>query len=112
MEEAYRTDWTDVRHTNKHATPVEFDDVQNMEVVFVEEVSIRDAIVRSAYFEIADATTVGAPFHGKPSVEVQCLWYGCKPRTTWMHLTLLGRWEVIPNFSGKVGRNIGPPSDT
>ena len=110
MGEAYRTDWTGVPHTNKHAVPVGFDDVRNMEVVFVEEVLICDAVVRSACFEIADATTVGAPYHGKPSVAVRCLCYECKPRSTWMHRTLLGGWEVIPNFSGKVVTNIGPPS--
>jgi hypothetical protein len=108
MGEIYRTDWKGVPHTNRHAIPVEFEYVRNTDVIYVEKAAIRDAVVEKAHFEIANTATVGDHFHGKPSVEVRCLWYGCKPTTTWMHLTLLGKWKVIPRYSGKVIRNIGP----
>jgi hypothetical protein len=80
-----------------------------MDVIYADEVAIRNAVVKDAYFEIANTVTVGDNFHGKPSVEVRCLWYGRKPSTTWMHLTLRGGWKVITDYSGKVVRNIGPP---
>lgn len=107
----YRNDWADVPHTNEHAMPVEFEDVQNMDVVHVDKITIREAVVENHCFEIANTSTVGDLYQGKPRVEVRCLWYGRKPITTWMHLTLLGTCKVFTGYTGTVVRNIGPPVD-
>jgi hypothetical protein len=44
---------------------------------------------------------------GKLTVEVICLWHGKKPKTTWTHLTLGKKYELIPSHTGEVVANIG-----
>ena len=76
----------------------------------VEDASIRDASV-SGVFEVSDHPSPLAVYKdGLTRVEVRCLWYGRKPSSSWMHLTLRGRWKLIRAHKGSVVENIGSPS--
>jgi hypothetical protein len=87
----HSTNWDGIRHTDKKAVPMSHDNVRNAYVVWVEEATIRGAVIKNQHLEVAERSTIGALFQGKPSVEVFCTWYGRKPLTSWMHITQISR---------------------
>ena len=99
-------DWTDVVHTCQSAVPTSMRHVTSAPAIEVINASIRNACV-SGVFQIAN---VPAPFktlkNGQMRVEVNCLWFGRKPPTTWMHITLSGEWELHQHYTGPVVENI------
>ncbi len=106
---AYRTDWANIPDTDDKAVPMVFEEVQDAHVVWVESATIRDAIIKNHFMEIADPNTIGHLFRGNPAVEVRCLWYGRKPPTRWMRLTLCGDYKPQKGYSGPVVRDIFRP---
>ena len=102
------TDWDGILHTDKRAHPNATRNVRNVRAVRISNGSIRSAQVTDRVFELAAAAV--DPFKmyaGCRRVEVKCLWYGRKPPTTWMHLTIIGTCEVIPNYTGPVVSDFG-----
>jgi hypothetical protein len=98
--------WNDVPHTDPKATVVKHRRVVDVMAIRVEKASIRLATV-SDWFEVADVANPFCIVDGKLTVEVKCYWYGLKPKTTWTHLTLCKKYELIPNHTGEVVANIG-----
>lgn len=105
----WNTDWTEVPDTDPNAEVIFGRNVTNAHVVWVAQATIRGAVVANAHFLVADPQTVGQPFRGRPAVEVQCLWYGRKPPTTWMHLTLLGRYVEKRRYTGPIATDFRRP---
>ena len=96
----YNTDWTGVPMLSKTATPKEHRQVTNARVVYLKKATIRLATV-SGYFKLAEGAVV-KPYAGKQRIEVECLWFGRKPPSTWMNITLLSKPEFIDNHTGDV----------
>lgn len=57
-------------------------------------------------FEVANTEDPVKEKNGELKVEVMCGWFGMKPRTTWIHITLSGKWELVANYSGSVVLNL------
>lgn len=106
MADSYNTDWSGVPHSNERAGPVAFRHVEKKPVIQVQRASIRNAIIENAYFELVEYGTARKMENGKHKVEVKCLWYGCKPATTWMHITVDGPYTVLGEYTGQVVHNI------
>lgn len=108
VSESINTDWSGIRYTDPKAHPVDYCFPKHGRgVVHVSKGQIRSALIEDAYFELADVKRPLHVFGGKWRAVVCCLWYGRKPPTSWMHLTLLGKYEEAPNYRGKVVWNIG-----
>jgi hypothetical protein len=101
------TDWTGIPHTDRAASCITYREVRNVMVVEVTTAAIRGATVDGA-FEVSDhPEPIVVHNDGLVRVEVKCLWYGRKPPTTWMHLTLQGKWKLVRSYSGPVVSDIG-----
>ena len=107
MNDICNTNWDGIKTLDRLAGPVSSRQVSSVRAVRVTQGSIRNAQV-SGVFELAtDAIDQFKTFAGRRRVEVKCLWYGRKPPTTWMHLTIIGTCEVLTNYSGSVVSDIG-----
>ena len=102
------TNWTGIPSTNSkavqiaHAVPT-----KGRRIIKVTNGSIRDAVV-SGYFQVADVLKSEGTYNGKQRIEVECFWYGKKPPSSWMHLTINGNGcEDVTDYIGEVISNIG-----
>ena len=100
----YKTDWTGVPHTAKTAKVVRERHVENSKVIRVDNAYIRGSTV-SGYFKLASEAVVKT-YAGKRRIEVECLWFGRKPATSWMNITLLSEPEFINGYTGKVALDV------
>lgn len=107
--EPYNTDWTGIPSNDELAEPTSRRSVSNATVIHVSRASIRDAVVEDAYFELSTEKGAYGSYAAKQRVEVKCLWYGRKPPTTWMHITLLGPHIEQNDYTGEVVWDIGRP---
>ena len=107
MAGEYNTDWNSVPNTHSNAKPESYRQVKNVLAVLINEGFLRGSTLRDCYFEVADCQQPFDTFDGKTRIEVQVLWFGRKPATTWAHVTLNGKWELLRNYSGEVVANIG-----
>lgn len=110
--ETFNTDWNDVPMTDGNAAPIAVRNVSVATVIHIAKASIRDAIIEDAHFELTDPLTAYGTYAGKQRAEVKCLWYGRKPPTSWMHITLLGPHTELRDYSGEVVADIGRPVKT
>lgn len=99
-----KTDWTNVPQQSKKATVRRTRLVENASVVHVGQAFIRGSTV-SGCFKLAKGADIKA-HKDKKRIEVECLWFGCKPKTTWMHITLLREVHFFYGYSGKVAFDI------
>lgn len=99
------TDWIGIPHTHRHATVVSAKSVRNARVVRLERASIRSSEV-SGVFKLAQDAVIKT-HGGRRRIEVECLWFGRKPPTTWMHITILCEPVFEDGYTGEVVSNIG-----
>jgi len=104
MPTAISTNWEGVPNLCKDASVKEQTDVKNARVVYLAKASIRNATV-SGYFKVAEDAEVKT-YAGKRRIEVECLWFGCKPPTSWMNLAILSTPKFEDGYSKKVNWNI------
>ena len=100
MATTYNTDWTGVPMLSKKASPKTPLNVRDARVVYLKKATIRKAVV-SGYFKLAEGAEV-KPYAGKQRIEVECLWFGRKPPSTWMNITLLSKPEFNDHYTGEV----------
>jgi hypothetical protein len=106
MAGEYNTEWNDVPNTYPNAKPESYRQVKNVLAVLIHEGFLRGSTFNDCYFEVADSLQPFDVFDGKTRVEVQVLWFNRKPVTTWAHITLNGKYELLRNYSGEVVANI------
>jgi hypothetical protein len=100
-------DWTGIANTDAKAEPIAYSEVPaGRLVVKVTDAEIRDAVV-SGYFLVVQKDNPRSYKEGNWRIEVECLWYGKKPKTSWMHLTVNNGFEFLNNYEGEVISNIG-----
>ena len=102
-----QTDWENVPVTDAKAHIVASESVKGSAAIHVTKASIRNAEIENCCFELASPVSVPKMRWGANRIEVKCLWYGRKPPTSWMHIAVLGDYEIIENYSGEVVRDIG-----
>lgn len=101
-----QTDWDGIPHTHRNARVLEDDyAVRNARVIHLSKASIRCTKVSGTFLLAPDAEM--KTYAGKQRIEVQCLWFGRKPPTSWMHITVLSSPRYEDNYSGTVVWNIG-----
>lgn len=105
MAKQPRTDWDNIPHKTPNARIVEHKDIKNARVIHITEATIRNCEV-SGTFLLAPGAEMKS-YAGRQRIEVQCLWFGRKPHTTWMHITVLGSVRYENNFTGEVIWDIG-----
>lgn len=96
-------------HTNPHAKPNKWELAPiGRKVIEVSNAHYRKAVI-SGRFLIANSTDpYGINKDGHKTIEVECHWYGWKPKTRWMNLTLTNQETEISNDSNvEVIKNIG-----
>lgn len=98
--------WKGAPDTNPKAAISKLKKVKGKLAIEVTKAHIRNAQV-SGVFEIANSEMPFRIKKGELTVEVICLWHGKKPKTTWTHLILGKKYELIPNHTGEVVANIG-----
>jgi hypothetical protein len=103
------TDWTGIPGQNAKAIKIGHKNPSvGRRVIHVTNARIRNAVV-TGHFQVADVLKPNNTFAGKQRIQVECLWYGKKPPTSWMNLTIDAAGCVdVPNFAGEVISNIGP----
>lgn len=103
-----RTDWTDVPDTDKHAVPIDWKAARNGgRCILVTNGRIRRAMV-SGYFQVAEVLKPASTYAGRQRIQVECYWYGKKPKTTWMNLTVEdGGCKDVKHYTGAVICDIG-----
>lgn len=98
--------WEGAPNTSNKAAISEIRKIKGKLAIEVTKAYIRKAMV-SGVFEVADTEMPFRIKKGELTVEVICLWHGKKPKTTWTHLTLGKKYELIPSHTGEVVANIG-----
>ena len=94
-----------IPHTDEFAVVTNPEQVNNTLAIKVYKGSYRKAAINNAIFEIGD---IKKPFDiraGKLRVQVKCHWYDWKPKESWIHITLSGDWELLPEHTGEVLRH-------
>jgi hypothetical protein len=98
-------DWTGVPTTYPDAAVKETKSVSNASVVKLSKAFIRGSEISNGVFLLSDGAEVKS-YAGRQRIEVQCLWFGKKPKTTWMNITLLSTPVFESNYSGAVAWDI------
>jgi hypothetical protein len=106
MASEYNTDWTGVPNKYPIAKPISYRQVMNVRAVHIHEGYLRGATFNNCYFEVADCIDPFDTYAGKSRIEVKVLWFDRKPATTWTHITLIGNFELLDDYSGSVVENI------
>lgn len=105
-DDEWSSDWEGVPRTDLNASIVCKKMVSGAAVIKLSKASIRNAEILDCCFELAAPGSAPRVQWGANRVEVKCLWYRRKPRTSWMHIIVLGEYQIIENFNGEVVWNI------
>lgn len=100
----YSTNWDQTPDVCKTVKIVKPKSVCNARVVYLAKAFIRGSTV-SGHFKLAQGAMV-KPYGSKRRIEVECLWFGCKPPSTWMNITILSHPIFKDRYSGEVAWNI------
>jgi hypothetical protein len=98
--------WKGAPNTNPKAAISKLRKVKGKLVIEVVKAHLRTAEI-TGIFELANTVMPFRIKKGALTAEVICLWHGKKPKTTWMHITLGKKYELITEYSGEVVANIG-----
>ena len=98
------TDWTGIPHTCSSAQP-RYKTVSNAKVVKLSKAFIRGSEITNGVFLLEDGAEVRS-YAGRQRIAVQCLWFGRKPPTTWMNITLLCAPKFDSSYTGEVAWDI------
>lgn len=83
------TDWDSIPHTDPNAKPTEWKPAPTgRSVVRVREATIRNATIRNECFLLVENYKVQQRSNGTERLEVECYWFGKRPKTTWMNITV------------------------
>ena len=99
------SNWNTKYNTNTEATVSAYRKVKNVTAIEIINGFYRGSEI-NGIFEVANTEDPVKEKNGKLKVEVMCGWFGMKPRTTWIHITLSGKWELLKNYTGDVSLNI------
>ena len=104
----YKIGWqNDTPHTSKYAKPTDWEEVKNVLAVKITNAYYRDSVF-NGIFEVADRNKIYVSSPKGRRVVVKAYWYCARPSTKWISILIENaECEELPNYSGKVVRNIG-----
>ena len=104
----YRIGWDQhTPHTSKTAKPTDWDECHNVFAVKITKGYYRESVFRGT-FEVANKNKIYVTSHKGRRVVVKAYWYCARPSTKWISILIEdAECEELPNYSGKVVRNIG-----
>ena len=95
-------------HTNPLAKPNRWEIAPaNRKIIRVKDAHYRNAVVSGVLVVAESENAYGRNKDGHLTIEVECYWYGWKPTTRWIRLTLTTAEEELSNYRDEVVRNIG-----
>jgi hypothetical protein len=77
-------------------------------VIEVKNATYRTAVFSGFFLVANSAEPYGPPNDGHKTIEVECYWYGWKPKTRWIRITLINEEVDLVDYSNQeVIKNIG-----
>ena len=92
--------WVGAKNTNRKAAITDYMNVKNSLVIEVKNAYYRTAKLSGLFL----VSNVENPFKlrkGALTIEIECLWDGTKPKSTWAHLIIKNKYKLHKNYSGK-----------
>jgi hypothetical protein len=95
--------------TDADAKPIKWELApNNRKVIEVKDANYRNAVLSGKFLVAQSANAYGTNKDGHKTIEVECYWYGWKPKTRWMRLTIINQEIEISDYSNlDVITNIG-----
>ena len=95
-------------HTDPHAKPNKFDIASpNRQHVRVTNACYRLSVFTGVFIVADSKDPHSRNKEGHETLEVECTWYGWRPKTRWIRITLPNAPEYLENYSGDVTVNLG-----
>lgn len=90
----------DAPHTDAEAKPIKWELApSNRKVIEVKDALYRNAVLSGKFLVAQSANAYGTNKDGHKTIEVECYWYGWKPKTRWMRLTIINQEIEIADYS-------------
>ena len=87
-------------HTDAEAKPIKWELApSNRKVIEVKDALYRNAALSGKFLVSQSANAYGTNKDGHKTIEVECYWYGWKPKTRWMRLTIINQESEITDYS-------------
>lgn len=102
-----QTAWEGVPMTDAAAIPKCVRAVSNVPAIKIQKGAIRNAQFENCIFELVSENDTPKMRWGMKRILVKCLWFGKKPPTTWMHVGIIGEFDIIQNYTGDVVEGFG-----
>ncbi len=96
-------------NTDALAKPIKWELApSNRKVIEVKDAHYRNAVISGNFLVAQSENAYGTNKDGHKTIEVECYWYGWKPKTRWMRLTIINQEIEIADYSNlEVIKNIG-----
>jgi hypothetical protein len=107
--DSHRKDWTKTPFTDSRAKPIDWLLAPTgRSVVRVREATIRNATIRNECFLLVEDYKIQQRSNGTERLEVECYWFGKRPKTTWMNITVQpGEYEIRASDGTDIVVDIG-----
>jgi hypothetical protein len=87
-------------HTDAEAKPIKWELApNNRKVIEVKGALYRNAALSGKFLVAQSVNAYGTNKDGHKTIEVECYWYGWKPKTRWMRLTIINQESEITDYS-------------
>jgi hypothetical protein len=87
-------------NTDADAKPIKWELApNNRKVIEVKDANYRNAVLSGKFLVAQSANAYGTNKDGHKTIEVECYWYGWKPKTRWMRLTIINQEIEITDYS-------------
>jgi hypothetical protein len=106
MDISKTSNWDSASHTNSKAEIIAHTKFNGKLAIEVKNAYIRKAKI-SGIFQIAEVDNPFTVKNGVLRVEVECMWEGKKPKSSWMHLIIKNKYKILLNHKGSVVSNVG-----
>jgi len=99
----------DAPHTDALAKPIAWQTAPiGRKVIEVKDALYRNAVLSGKFLVADSANAYGMNKDGHTTIEVECSWYGWKPMTRWIRMTIINQEiEIVNNGNIEVIKNIG-----
>jgi hypothetical protein len=90
----------DAPHTDAEAKPIKWELApSNRKVIEVNDALYRNAVLSGKFLVAQSPNAYGTNKDGHKTIEVECYWYGWRPKTRWMRLTVINEEIEITAYS-------------
>ncbi len=98
----------DAPNTDNKAKPIKFEAAPaHRNLVRVTNALYRNAVFSGVFVVAESKDPNGRSKDGHETIEVECTWYGWKPKTRWIRITVPNAPEYLKDYTGDVVKNLG-----